>query len=151
MIGVGGISRPEDVIEFLMAGASAVQVCTAALQRGPTVYGTLAAGVGAWLDQHGYADLSEVVGLGIRRWRSLVAHTTSVPVLYNEAECVGCKLCERSCHYDAIAMVGKVAALSPELCFGCGLCVTRCPTDALLQPQLTGGGLVHPLSREAVG
>lgn len=151
VIGVGGISRPEDVIEFLMAGASAVQVCTAALQRGPAVYGTLAAGVGAWLDQHGYANLSEVVGLGIRRWRSLVAHTTSVPVLYNEAACVGCKLCERSCHYDAIAMVGKVAALSPDRCFGCGLCVTRCPTDALLQPQMTGDGLIHPLSGKAVG
>lgn len=151
VIGCGGVARPEDAVEFLMAGASAVQVCTAALQRGPTLYGALAEGLGAWLDQRGYAGLPEVVGLGIRRWRSLQPHTYSVPVLYDEALCVGCKLCERSCHYDAIYMVGKLAELNPERCFGCGLCVLRCPTDALLMPQVTTGGVVHPLTGEAVG
>ncbi|MFV9504225.1 MAG: 4Fe-4S binding protein [Oscillochloridaceae bacterium umkhey_bin13] len=144
VIGVGGVSRPEDAVELLMAGASAVQVCTAALQRGPTIYGTLATGLDAWLDSHSYTDVAEIVGLGIRRWRSLVAHTTSLPVLYDEAACVGCKLCERSCHYDAITMVGKVAALETERCFGCGLCATRCPTDALLMPQMTAAGPVDP-------
>ncbi len=145
VIGVGGVSRVEDVVELLMAGATAVQVCTAALQRGPKLYGELAVGLNTWLDGHGYAGVGDVVGLGIRRWRSLVAHRESVPVLYDEAACVGCKLCERSCHYDAIVMEGKLAAFNAERCFGCGLCVTRCPTDALLMPQLTVNGLVHPL------
>jgi NAD-dependent dihydropyrimidine dehydrogenase PreA subunit len=151
VIGVGGIGKAEDAVEFLMAGASAVQICTAALQRGPTVYGAVAAGLGAWLDQRGYAGVGDVVGLGIRRWRSLTPHTYSVPVLYNEEACIGCKLCERSCHYDAIYMVGKLAELNPERCFGCGLCVVRCPTDALLMPQVTATGVVHPLTREPVG
>lgn len=146
VVGCGGIARPEDAVEFLMAGASAVQICTAALQRGPTVYGAVAAGLGAWLDERGYASAAEVVGLGIRRWRSLQPHTYSVPVLYDEALCVGCKLCERSCHYDAIIMEGKLAALTPERCFGCGLCAARCPTDALLMPQVTAAGIVHPLT-----
>ncbi|NCC31906.1 MAG: 4Fe-4S dicluster domain-containing protein [Chloroflexia bacterium] len=145
IIGCGGVSRPEDAVEMLMAGASAVQVCTAALQRGPMIYGSLASGVEAWLDERGYASVHAIVGLGVQRWRTLVAHRQSVPVLYQEEECIGCKLCERSCHYDAIYMVDKLAEFNPERCFGCGLCVTRCPTDALLMPQVTQSGVLHPL------
>ena len=152
VIGCGGISKGEDAIEMLMAGASAVQVCTAALNRGPRAYGTLAAEIGAWLDKRGYASVNDVVGLGIRRWRELQPHAYSVPVLYDESKCIGCTLCERSCHYDAIYMVGKLAEFNPERCFGCGLCVARCPTDALLMPQATKErGIVHPLSGEPVG
>ncbi|NTU83792.1 MAG: 4Fe-4S dicluster domain-containing protein, partial [Chloroflexales bacterium] len=62
-----------------------------------------------------------------------------------------CKLCERSCHYDAIYMVGKLAELNPERCFGCGLCVVRCPTEALMMPQVTAAGIVHPLTHAPVG
>ncbi|MBK9712043.1 MAG: 4Fe-4S binding protein [Kouleothrix sp.] len=152
VIGCGGIAKGEDAIEMLMAGASAVQVCSAALTRGPRVYGAIAAEVGAWLDKRGYASVGDVVGLGIRRWQSLQPHTYSVPILYDEGECIGCKLCERSCHYDAIYMVGKLAEFNPERCFGCGLCVARCPTNALLMPQATRErGIVHPLSGEPVG
>jgi dihydroorotate dehydrogenase subfamily 1 len=152
VIGCGGVGTGEDAIEMLMAGASAVQVCTAALTRGPRVYGAIAAQIGAWLDKHGYTHVNEVVGLGIRRWQSLAPHTYSVPVLYQEAECIGCKLCERSCHYDAIYMAGDLAEFNPERCFGCGLCVVRCPTNALLMPQVTTGqAIVHPLSGEPVG
>jgi dihydroorotate dehydrogenase subfamily 1 len=63
VIGIGGISTPQDVIAFLMAGASAVQVCTAVLLRGQETYGKLARGVGEWLDRHGYAQISQVRGL----------------------------------------------------------------------------------------
>jgi dihydroorotate dehydrogenase subfamily 1 len=152
VIGCGGISKGEDAIEMLMAGASAVQVCTAALNRGPKVYGGIAAEVDAWLEKRRYSQLSDLVGLGIRRWQSLEPHSYSVPVLYDESKCIGCKLCERSCHYDAITMVGKLAEFNPERCFGCGLCVARCPTNALLMPQVTREhGIIHPLSHEPVG
>jgi dihydroorotate dehydrogenase (NAD+) catalytic subunit len=59
VIGVGGISRGEDAVEYLMAGASAVQVCTAAVLRGPTVYGRIAAQLGDWLEAHGYHSVDE--------------------------------------------------------------------------------------------
>jgi NAD-dependent dihydropyrimidine dehydrogenase PreA subunit len=152
VIGCGGVSKGEDAVEMLMAGASAVQVCTAALNRGPRVYGSIAAELDAWLETHGYSSAGDLIGLGIRRWQSLQPHTYSVPVLYDESECIGCKLCERSCHYDAIYMVGKLAEFNPERCFGCGLCVARCPTNALLMPQVsTEHGIIHPLSHQPVG
>ena len=67
IIGVGGISRGEDAIEFIMAGATAVEVCTAAIMRGPRVYGAIAAQIGDWLDHHGYASLADIRGLTPRK------------------------------------------------------------------------------------
>ena len=54
-----------DAIELLMAGAAAVQVCTAAILRGPTVFGKIAEEVATWLGRHGYARPAEVVGLAL--------------------------------------------------------------------------------------
>ena len=152
VIGSGGISKGIDAIETLMAGASAVQVCSQALKSGPKVYGRIAKEINRWLDKHGYSSVSEVVGLGVRRWESLQPHDFSVPILYQEDECIGCNLCEKSCHYDAIYMVGKLAEFNPERCFGCGLCVVRCPNTSLLMPQVTKEQeIIHPLSGEPVG
>ncbi len=69
VIGVGGISRGEDAIEFMMAGAWAVGVCTAAIMRGNHVYGKIAEEMNAWLDAHGYASVNEIRGLAQRRGR----------------------------------------------------------------------------------
>ena len=49
--------------------------------------------------------MAEIQGLGIRRWESLQPHRDTVPVLYDIEDCIGCELCELSCHYDAIYMV----------------------------------------------
>lgn len=67
VIGVGGISRGEDAIEFIMAGACAVQVCTAAIMRGPGVYGKIAEQMSDWLDAHGHASLKDIQGLAIKK------------------------------------------------------------------------------------
>ncbi|HEX9116050.1 MAG TPA: 4Fe-4S dicluster domain-containing protein [Anaerolineae bacterium] len=159
VIGSGGIGRPEDAIEFLMAGASAVQVTTAALKSGPRFYGQFAGRVEKWLDTHGYGAASDVIGLGISRWESLQPHRFTVPVLYDVSDCIGCRLCELSCHYDAIYMVpgqnkaggGEIAEFNADRCFGCGLCVVRCPTDALLLPMLQWDGIyLHPKKRVPV-
>ena len=62
VIGMGGITCAEDAIEFIMAGARAVQVGTANFTD------TLAMpkvidGLNAWLDRHGIADISEICGV----------------------------------------------------------------------------------------
>ena len=151
IIGVGGISSGADAIEFIMAGAWAVQICTAAILRGPSIYGKVAQQMEKWLDEHGYESLKDVRGLAIRRWQELQPHTFTVPVLYNEAECIGCGLCELSCHYDAIWLEGDVALFDPQRCFGCGLCAVRCPTHALLMPRVESGGqIIHPLTRQPI-
>ena len=65
IFGVGGISHGVDAIEYIMAGASAVQVCTAGILRGPEVYGRIAREMGDWLDKHGYHSLREIGRLAL--------------------------------------------------------------------------------------
>ncbi len=132
VIGVGGVSRGGDAIEFLMVGASAVGVCTAAILKGPQVFGRIAREVGEWLDAHSYASVEEVRGLAIRRWREREFRTARVPPSLDAETCTGCGLCETGCVYGAIRVVEKKAVLAPERCAGCGLCVTRCPVRALV-------------------
>ncbi|HEX9971685.1 MAG TPA: diguanylate cyclase, partial [bacterium] len=42
VIGIGGISSAQDIVKYLMAGASAVQICSLAILKGQQVYGELA-------------------------------------------------------------------------------------------------------------
>jgi dihydroorotate dehydrogenase (NAD+) catalytic subunit len=131
IVGVGGITKGTDVIEFFMAGSSAVGVCTAAILKGPQVFGKIARGADTWLDEHGYASVSDVKGLAVRRWEEHPFRSTHIPPELDVDVCTGCGLCVTSCVYDAIHVVEKKAVLSKDKCYGCGLCVTRCPVGAL--------------------
>jgi electron transfer flavoprotein alpha subunit len=53
-----------------------------------------------------------------------------MPLLVNE-KCVGCKLCEKACLYDAIHVVDKLAVVDFDKCTLCGACVPVCKFDAL--------------------
>jgi dihydroorotate dehydrogenase (NAD+) catalytic subunit len=61
IIGVGGIVRTEDVIEYMMAGATAVQVGYASF-RNPTAMIAMIEGVEKWCEAHGIARVSELTG-----------------------------------------------------------------------------------------
>jgi len=134
IFGVGGVSRGTDAIEMFMVGASAVQLCTAAILRGPSVFGKIAQQMNEWLDEHGYASVNDVKGLTIRKLEERAFRTTHLPPKLYVDLCTGCRLCETSCVYGAITVDGEEADLDETLCQGCGLCVTRCPTPALEMP-----------------
>jgi dihydroorotate dehydrogenase subfamily 1 len=128
VIGCGGISKGTDAVEHLMAGASAVQVCTAAIIKGPAVFGRIAAEIGTWLEKHDHAGIADIRGLSLRRVRT----RADAPPLLDLSLCNGCGLCELSCGPDAIHVVDGVAVLDEEHCERCGLCVSRCRPGALL-------------------
>ncbi|MDH4141598.1 MAG: 4Fe-4S binding protein [Chloroflexota bacterium] len=128
VIGCGGVSRGTDAVEHLMAGAVAVQVCTAAILRGPGVFGRIATEMASWLAKHGYASPAEVTGLAVRR----VVSRPEAPPMLDLSLCNGCGLCEMSCGPDAIHVVEGKAVLDEERCELCGLCVSRCRPGALL-------------------
>lgn len=62
VIGMGGITCAEDAIEFLMAGAKAVQVGTANFTN-PNAMPEIINGLNAWLDKHNIADVNEIIGV----------------------------------------------------------------------------------------
>jgi dihydroorotate dehydrogenase (NAD+) catalytic subunit len=61
IIGQGGICDAGDALEFLIAGASAVGIGTA-LFYDPLVCRKINAGIAAYLDQHGYTSVRDLVG-----------------------------------------------------------------------------------------
>jgi dihydroorotate dehydrogenase (NAD+) catalytic subunit len=134
ILGVGGVSRGTDAIAMFMVGASAVQICTAAILKGPGVFGKIAAQMDQWLDEHGYTSVNDVKGLTIEKLRERAYRTTHLPPRLDRDLCTGCRLCETSCVYHAIVVVDDKAQLDEDLCQGCGLCTTRCPTRALEMP-----------------
>lgn len=62
IIGVGGITVWEDVVEFLLAGASAVQIGTAILWKDLSIFSELTEGLSSYIRQNGFTDVSELVG-----------------------------------------------------------------------------------------
>ena len=60
-IGLGGICNAADAIEFLMAGATAIQIGTANFID-PTVTLKVRDGINEWLDRHGCTSVSEIIG-----------------------------------------------------------------------------------------
>lgn len=61
IIGMGGIASVEDALEFMIAGANAVQVGTANFVE-PLIWHRLISGINDYLDRHGYARAADLVG-----------------------------------------------------------------------------------------
>lgn len=63
IIGVGGITNGEDAIEYLMAGASAIEVGSAIYYRGPDVFKEICDEIKTWMKEHGYNNISKLIGV----------------------------------------------------------------------------------------
>ena len=61
VIGLGGIMTAEDALEFLMCGATAIEIGTANFID-PAVTMKVRDGINDWLDRHGVADVHEIIG-----------------------------------------------------------------------------------------
>lgn len=61
VIGIGGIMNHLDAIEFILAGATAVQVGTANFID-PSAAATIADGIVGWMEDEGVADIQELIG-----------------------------------------------------------------------------------------
>ncbi len=66
VIGCGGITTGRDAVEFLLAGARAVQIGTAVLTRGVSVFRKVSLEIKEYLEEMGYGSVDEIVGLAQR-------------------------------------------------------------------------------------
>ncbi len=64
-MGIGGITTWEDAVEFLLAGASALQIGTAVSLRGWKVFREISEGIEKYLEEEGFSSVREVVGLAL--------------------------------------------------------------------------------------
>jgi dihydroorotate dehydrogenase (fumarate) len=126
VIGVGGIKSADDVIEFLLAGASGVQMLSSALLIGKDLYSKIIDDLPKALEKYGFESIEEVRAIILDK---TISYTPKVPVVDHE-KCTSCKLCEKICPYFAITYTTKIV-MDPEKCFGCELCISKCPVKAI--------------------
>jgi len=137
IIGIGGIQHGNDAVEMIMAGASAVGVCTAAILQGPEVLGKIAGEIASFMKENQYKKVNDLVGLVLKR---IDERKRKVTVLYEGKppkiildRCNRCGFCARACPYNAISLNG-IISISEKHCYGCGLCSTICPVNAIVSP-----------------
>jgi len=63
IIGVGGIRDYKDVLEFLYAGASCVQIGTSIMYEGMDIFEKILNGLERFMDERGYESVNEMVGI----------------------------------------------------------------------------------------
>ena len=131
--GIGGVDSAKHALEYIMLGASAVQVGTAVMTQGHSAIGTIVEELENWLDAHGLASVEQVRGKALANMKSFdemkiepaVSTVQSVPCTEN------CDKCLTSCIYGAISRSETSVNVDEQTCTGCGLCTFICPAKKL--------------------
>lgn len=131
--GCGGVVEWQDVVKYILAGATTVQVSFLIYTYGYSVIEKLNKGLLEYMDKNGYETINEfrgiVTGSKIKGLKDVSREKTLIAVV-DEETCIGCGRCSNICIYDGIDYDGKKASINSK-CDGCGLCPYFCPTKAI--------------------
>ncbi|MET3939562.1 dihydropyrimidine dehydrogenase (NAD+) subunit PreA [Paenibacillus sp. PvP094] len=140
--GIGGISDWRDTAEFLLMGATGVQVCTAAMHHGFRIVEDMIDGLNDYLDEKGLSSVTELVGQTVPRysdWGNLDLNYKVVARI-NRDVCINCNKCHIACEdtsHQCIDMLtdpsGAYLEVVEEDCVGCNLCSIVCPVDGAIE------------------
>jgi len=134
--GIGGISTWRDAVEFMLLGATSVQVCTAVMHYGFRIIEDLNDGMSNWLDEKGISSITEIIGKSVEKLTdfsqlNLLYRTTA---RIDKDKCISCNLCYIVCEdaaHQCIDLKPFNGGIKPEIreddCVGCRLCAMVCP------------------------
>ena len=144
---MGGIEQWSDALEFMLLGASSLQVTTAIMQYGYRIIEDLTSGLIGYMKERGISNLKQIIGGSIENVVELneLERDTILFPKFNADTCIGCGRCYISC-YDGghQAIVFDEQSRKPRLlgnkCVGCHLCRLVCPTSSIgtVKSRITG-------------
>ncbi|HEY9181266.1 MAG TPA: NAD-dependent dihydropyrimidine dehydrogenase subunit PreA [Candidatus Baltobacteraceae bacterium] len=148
--GIGGIETWSDAAEFLVLGATTVQVCTAVMHHGFRIVDDLIEGLSNYLDSRGMGSVSELVGAGkdrITTWENLNLNYKVVARI-DQDTCIRCNKCYIACEDAAHQCIDRIAqngsamlVVDEEHCVGCNLCQMVCPVEDCIEMVQVDTGL----------
>lgn len=128
----GGLLKPSHAVEAMMLGAKLIQFCGGLFFRGRKLLKDTTKFLEKFLEEQGYRNIEELVGLGVQYIKPLEElHVETMVAEVDQAECTGCGVCT---DHICIAMKRREdgnAQANTDVCFGCGLCVETCPAQAI--------------------
>ncbi len=129
--GSGGVGSGDDIVKYILAGASAVEVATLIILEGYSAISRLLREVSLWMQEQQVHSLMQVIGTAAASVKRLdqVDRVTQCKAVIHPDACVSCGQCEKCCFRQAVT--GAPYRVIPELCEGCGLCVHICPANAI--------------------
>ncbi|ADI14053.1 NAD-dependent dihydropyrimidine dehydrogenase subunit PreA [Truepera radiovictrix] len=150
--GMGGIQTWRDAAEFLLLGATSLQVCTAVMHYGFRIIEELTDGLSNWLDDKGAASVRDVIGAAAPRYSPFNQLDLSYKVVarIDPAKCIHCNLCFVACDegaHQCIDLTVDGVKIDPATyagpaktqpvvreddCVGCNLCSLVCPVDGCI-------------------
>jgi len=134
----GGVTNGGDVAKHILAGATAVQVCSAIVMHGYDILGRILSEFEAWMQAHEHQSLDEIRGAVCPKIRGNdeVERAQDCVADIDAENCVSCDRCRQVCIYHAVHKADGVYVVDPEACVGCGLCAELCPAHAITMEPL---------------
>jgi len=131
---IGGITTWRDAAEFLMCGATTMQVCTAVMCSGYGIIEDLTTGLSNYLYEKDIGSVKEIIGHALPKIHGSLSELDfahKVVFEIDKTKCIKCGLCYVSCRdggYDAITLdEERLPTIDEEKCDGCSLCKHVCP------------------------
>ena len=145
--GIGGVSTWRDAVEFLLLGASSVQVCTAVMLHGYRIVEDMIEGLDEYMRTHGFDTLDQMVGKAVpsfSEWGDLDMNYETVAKI-DPAACIRCNRCVVACHDGAhqcisVGVDGGPPVVDESECVGCNLCQIVCPVPSCITMEQVDNG-----------
>ncbi len=132
--GIGGVENYHDALEYIMLGASTVQILTAIVLHGYGVVPSILEGMKRWMAKQGYERLSDIRGKALKSLFSFeeLGMEPYTAMVTSHCTTQNCDACITGCMYDAVRKIEGIYSVDRDRCTGCGLCVSLCPEKCFI-------------------